>query len=562
MKRKLAAILAADMVGFSRLIELAEEETIARQRALRQTVFDPGIAEAGGAIIKTTGDGFLAEFPSVVTAVRFAIAAQEAVEEAEAGSSPDRRIRYRIGIHLGDIIVDDGDIYGDGVNLAARLEGIAPAGGICISAAVQDQLTGVADQAFQDIGEQTLKNISRPVRAFVWGGDPPATTAPEAPTLSPRRKTTVALGEFSALGRSGEAEALAEGCRYAVEGDLANLTGLDLVDDAADPDHIATAAFQAAGAQARATVKLRDTRTSATYLTSRISADLTDPLAAEESLSAEIATTIRYGILQREAERAAETGSDDPEAMLSLAGHYMMGSNEKEWRDAGTLLDRILAQQPDNFMAVTRKANTLIGEVIIAYRAIDAADAARAEALLRQAVRLNERSDYTQIIWAVYHYGVTGDLNAARRSIDRAFEINPNFAQGHLVLGWIQNLQGQPEQALESAKRATFSLAKNRIYHRIHMTNTISYLVMGRYEDAIEAADKTLQLSPDHALVLMFMASAAGLSGDPQQCDRSRQMLLAARPDFRISDVRRFPFDDPADWQRVVDGLQRAGLPE
>ncbi len=171
MKRKLTSILAADIVGFSRLVEAAEEATLARQKELRVSVFDPGIKQAGGKIIKSTGDGFLAEFSSVVEAVRFAIAAQEAVRSEEESAPQNRQISYRMGLHIGDVVVDDGDIYGDGVNLAVRLEGAAPTGGICISAAVRDQIVGVMDELFADVGELTLKNISRPIRAFVWPPD-------------------------------------------------------------------------------------------------------------------------------------------------------------------------------------------------------------------------------------------------------------------------------------------------------------------------------------------------------------------------------------------------------
>ncbi len=562
MKRKLAAILAADMVGFSRLVELAEEQTIGRHKELHRTIFEPRIAGSGGVIIKSTGDGFLAEFASVVDAVRFAIAAQQEVTAAVADMPDDRRIQYRIGIHLGDIVVDDGDIYGDGVNLAARLEGIAPHGGICVSAAVHDQISGIIEDPFTDMGEQSLKNISRPIRAFAWGGAAPQNQSPAKPAPAPQRKTTIALGSFQGLGSGESAPMFAEACQSSVEGALSNLTGLDLIDQSAEPDHLATAVFQISGTQARATVKLQNTRTSTTYLTSRLGADMSDPFEAEDSISTEIATTIRYGILEHEAERAAETGSDDPEAMLTLAGHYMMGSDIGEWQKAGDLLDKILEQQPNNFMAITMKANTLIGEIIWGYLPISADDAAKAEAGLRLATKLNERSDYLHVISAIYQYGVNGDLKAAVRSLERSAEISPNFAQFHLVRGWVHNLQGQPDQAMECSRKATFSLAKNRIYHRIHQSNAFTYLVQGDFDDAIEAADRALQHEPDLLIVLLYLASAAGHAGYADRCERVRETLLGVRPDFRIGHVRRFAFDDPAIWERIVDGWRKAGLPE
>ena len=164
--RRLAAILAADVAGYSRLIEADEEGTLARLRVLRAEILDPKIAEHRGRLVKTAGDGLLVEFASVVDALRCAAEMQAATAESNAGAPADRRIEFRIGINMGDIVVEDGDIFGDGVNVAARLEGLAQPGGICVSARVQEDAAGRLDLAFEDIGEQSLKNISRPVRVF------------------------------------------------------------------------------------------------------------------------------------------------------------------------------------------------------------------------------------------------------------------------------------------------------------------------------------------------------------------------------------------------------------
>ena len=164
--RRLAAIFAADMVGYSRLMEADEEGTIARQKAHRKELIDPKIAEHDGRIVKTTGDGMLVEFASVVDAVRCAVEVQQAMAEREADVLDDRRIAYRIGINLGDIVIEDDDILGDGVNVAARLESLAEPGGICIAGSVHEQLAGKVSAKFEDIGEQAVKNISRPIRAY------------------------------------------------------------------------------------------------------------------------------------------------------------------------------------------------------------------------------------------------------------------------------------------------------------------------------------------------------------------------------------------------------------
>src|SRR5437016_5898367 len=166
VERRLAAILAADVAGYSRLIEADEEGTLGRLRALRSQVLDPKIADHKGRIVKTTGDGLLVEFASVVDALRCAVEMQVALAESNAPTPPDHRIEFRIGIHQGDIVVEDGDIFGDGVNVAARLEGLAEPGGICVSTRVQEDTAGRLELAFENISEQQLRNIARPIRAY------------------------------------------------------------------------------------------------------------------------------------------------------------------------------------------------------------------------------------------------------------------------------------------------------------------------------------------------------------------------------------------------------------
>src|SRR5437764_2312507 len=179
--RRLAAILAADIAGYSRLMGADEEGTLTRLKALRAELIDPGIAQHNGRIVKTTGDGMLVEFGSVVDAMRCAVGVQEAMSERNAGVPEDSRIEFRVGVNLGDVIIDADDIFGDGVNIAARLEAIAEPGGICVSAIVHDQVRGRLDCAFEDSGEQNLKNIARPVRVYKIGPPPPRRHAGGAP---------------------------------------------------------------------------------------------------------------------------------------------------------------------------------------------------------------------------------------------------------------------------------------------------------------------------------------------------------------------------------------------
>src|SRR5216683_3206161 len=197
VERRLAAILAADVAGYSRLIEADEEGTLRRLKVLRAEIIDPKIAHHKGRIVKTTGDGLLVEFASVVDALRCAAEVQAALAESNAPLPRDRRIQFRIGINVGDIVVEDGDIFGDGVNVAARLEGLAEPGGICISARVQEDAAGRLDLAFVDMGEQALKNIARPVRAYrvvTSAGSTPARSSSDPPLPS---KPSIAVLPFA-----------------------------------------------------------------------------------------------------------------------------------------------------------------------------------------------------------------------------------------------------------------------------------------------------------------------------------------------------------------------------
>ena len=318
MERRLAAILAADVVGFSRLMEEDEAGAFAALKALRADLVDPKIADRRGRIVKLMGDGMLVEFPSVVEAVECAVDIQRAMAER----SGDRRIEFRVGVNLGDVIVDGDDIYGDGVNLAARLEGLADPGGVCVSAMVWDQLHGKMETEFVAVGERQVKNIARAIGIFAWHPSGVDRAPAEASVAEPGRKPTVALGAFEAVGRSEEVDILAASVRDATAASLANQTGMTVLSDTAVADYVASAKIQALGQRSRATVHILDRQSGIQFASERFDGVLVDLFEAEDALAYRIYMSIRFAVYQREVEQAAGLPPDaqSSEMLIAQAG--------------------------------------------------------------------------------------------------------------------------------------------------------------------------------------------------------------------------------------------------
>jgi adenylate cyclase len=559
--RRLAAILAADIVGFSRLMERDEESVIRRQSDIMAGPFADCIAKGDGRIIKTTGDGALVEFGSALAAVRCAMAFQQHMTVQESSWPEVLRIRYRIGINLGDIVVQDGDVWGDGVNLAARLEGTADPGGIAIASAVYEQIVGNLGNEFEDTGNRKVKNIVRPIRIYKWTGNPIQQPVMRA-VRSRGKKPVVALRPFDVLGQSDDGAVLAMACHDAVTATLSNHTGSEVVQDEAQAGYVGIATFQMIGTRYRVIVKCLDMDENKTFGTVRFDGQNEDIFTTQDELSSHIATAIRAAITAREVDKRDDDEEADIEHMIGKSGVLLLGADRAEWDIAGKLIDLVLEQEPDNFMALALRAAHLMYEAKCGYRAVASEDAATAYSCLRRSLRLNTHSDFVNVIHSSYNVWVVGGIPAALRDVQRALEINPHFGTGQAMLGLITILGGQYRDGVEAINRVTASLAQNPIFHLVMGSEALGHFALGDDARCLDCAHRSLQQQPTFVQSMLHVIAAAQRMGDAGQVTRMKDQLFSDHADFRLSDMRAIPFRDGGQWAQYRDCLVAAGLPE
>lgn len=564
IKRRLAAILAADVAGYSRLMQGDEAATVAALDAAR-LVFRDKIDGESGRVVDVAGDSVLAVFETVTGAVTAALAVQKAFAVADADIAEERRMRFRIGVHLGDVMEKpDGSIYGDGVNLAARLEGLSAPGGVCISAAVSEQIGGKLDETFDDIGEHSVKNVAKPVHAFAWGQGPSAAPpSAAAPTSSVERKPTVAIGEFGVTG-GDSAEALAAGVLDAVKAVLSNQTGLTMVSRDADADYLASGRIQTRNDRYRATLHLAVANGGETFASERFDGDLDDPFQAEDDLASLLYNAIRFGIYDRVAGMATQRddGELGTEALLAKAAKLLFQDQVLEFERAGHILDSIVAKEPENFMALAMKAATHLTESIAGYRALSSDDRAAAFSAAREAVHLNANSDFAHFVLSWVHLHCQADFVASRREAERSLEINPYYTLAKMTLGETLICGGDVDDGTGLCMEAAKALSRGAGNHRPMRIAALGELVRGNYQAAIDWAVRCDQRQADVARTLLILAAAAGLGDETETAKRTAERMMARHPEFRIRDFGNWPFRDPEPAARLIEGMRRAGLPE
>jgi len=583
-KRKLAAILAADVVGFSRLTGADEDRTLARLRALRSDLIDPTIAVHNGRVFKRTGDGALVEFRSVVDAVRCAIEVQNSMVERNAGVAQDRRIEFRIGIHVGDVVEEsDGDLMGDGVNIAARLEGVCEPGGICLSEQAYWQVKARLDLTINDLGPTQLKNIAEPIRVYsLQVGVPakakPATPAePQAPRPVPD-KPSIAVLAFNNMSGDAEQEYFSDGISEDIITDLSKLSELHViarnssfvykkaavsVPDAAKAlgvRYVLEGSVRKAGNRVRVTAQLIDSTSGGHVWAGRFDRELTDIFAVQDELTQEIVAALKLKLTAGEQDRLAPRRGINVEAY-----EFYLRGREQAWAAnrasnvaARGLLERATAIDPGYAAAHAVIAYTHVLDYVNAWSG-DPLDS------LRIGLETAQRAVGMAGDEPIAHFALgmaclwSRQLDLAKAEAERCIALSPNSGEFLRLMAHVQIFSGDPASAIETLKT----------YMRLdpHYTEiALQFLAdarfsLGEYEQAIAAIEQRLARNPQSETAYALLASCYGHLGRSDECRQAWEQALRINPKFSIERRRRvLPFRNPEDFERRVEGLRKSGL--
>jgi TolB-like protein/Tfp pilus assembly protein PilF len=593
--RRLTAILAADVAGYSRLMGADEEGTHERLRAHLGELICPKISEHRGRIVKTTGDGLLAEFASVVDAVRCAAEIQRGMIDRKPEVPEERRIRFRIGVNLGDVIVEGEDIFGNGVNVAARLEALAEPGGICVSRVVRDQVRDRLDYTFEDLGEQQVKNIARPVRVYALRSDsiaglPMASVSPITPTSQPLAapRLSIVVLPFTNLSDDREQQYFADGITEDLTTDLSRLAPMFVISHNTAftyrPKPVNTkqigrelgvrylleGSVQRSGNQVRVNAQLIDAETDAHLWAERFDGDRGDLFTLQNEITSRIAGSLNLELTAREAARPT-AHPDALDYILKGRAAYSKPASRDTYAEAISFYERALDLDPQCAEARSLLARTLAARAMDGMTDTAAADLAHAEGLARSALAASWRSPLAH--FAKGHVlRAQGRLEEAIPEYETAIALNRNWVFAYVALGACKLLTGEIEEAIPLAEQAIRLSPRDPnigiMYDRIGYV----HLLQSRIDQAILWSEKARSANPAHPLYRAHLASAYALKGETERAAAELAEARRLTADSRYSSIARLK-GYPGAWSGVPKiralfettyfaGLRKAGMPE
>jgi adenylate cyclase len=577
VERRLAAILAADVAGYSRLMGVDEEGTHAALKLYRQELIDPKIAEHRGRIVKTTGDGALVEFASAVDAVRCAMEIQSAMTERSAEIPTERRIEFRIGINVGDIIIDEGDIYGDGVNIAARLETLASPGAICLSDNAYQQIKGKLALDVQDMGEQPLKNIAWPVRVYRMQ----LSSAASARTALPiPDKPSIAVLPFDNLSAEPDQGYLADGFAEAITAALSHIrsffviarnsafaykgraTNVRDIGRELGVAYLLEGSVQKSGNRLRITVQLVETEGGAHVWSERYDGTIDDIFNLQDRITERVAGALQPSVRMAEIERSQRRRPEDLRAYdytMRAMPHVWKLENDENAK-ALELLDKALAIDPKYPLALS------LASWCHAQRAVYnwADDTAGSQALARTlAERAAELSGDDPIILAVLGavHTIVGNFGTARVLLERALALDVNAAWAWSRLGWLESLSDRPERAIENFERALRLSPLDPMNVNNHVGMAFAHEVAQDYDKAVALYRRALEERPHAVWIYRYLASALFCAGRLAEAKEAFAEVMRNYPGLTAAKFRQaMPSSRAvAFW---VDNLRKLGLPD
>ncbi len=574
-QRRLAAIVSSDVVGYTRLMEADEAGTHARLKARFKALVDPKIAEHGGRVVKLMGDGLLAEFPSVVDAVNWAVDVQAKVAELSAEAPDEPRIEYRVGVNLGDVIVDGDDIFGDGVNVAARLQEIAEPGAVCISEKVQAEVRGKLGVAFADGGARVVKNITDPIR--VWRWSPGQAEASDPAPQSFADKPSIAVLPFDNMSGDPEQEYFADGIAEDIITELARFPDLMVIARNSTftykghavkvqeigrelgVRYVLEGSVRKDGQRVRITAQLVDGKTGVHIWAERYDRALTDIFEVQDEITQTVVANVPERIATAELDRGKRKLPDDMSAydyVLRGKQHHHRSTPEDN-AEALRLLDAAIELDPEYASAYAWKACILAQAIALGCGGDPQELLARDHEAVLKGLSLDANDIECHRI--LCEFGMMwSQWDEAQRHHDKAFELNPNDARIIAQRGELLTMLGQAEEGIAWVQKA-IRLDPYNAEARAHLLGRAMFAAH-RYADAIVAFKRLPAPRPDH------FADMAACFAQLEQSEEARvyaTKVVTLRPDFSINDyVERRAFLQPGDQDHLRDCLLRSGLPE
>jgi class 3 adenylate cyclase/TolB-like protein len=585
VQRRLVAILATDVVGYSRLMDVDEEATLRSLRACRQ-IIDGLVTSHSGRVFGAAGDSVIAEFTSPVEAVRCAVEIQQDLEKSNADLPKDRLMRFRIGVNLGDVMVNGDDLLGDGVNVASRLEGLADTGGICISGTVYDQVAGKISQAFEFMGEQTLKNIEGPVRAYRIYTDrglpetPAKARASSALEFAPPDRPSVAILPFKSLGSDPDKDYIADGIRFGISASLVQLPGLFLVHapvlngyrekdvpalsvgSELDVRYVLEGAAQQAGNRVRVTVQLTDVDAKQTIWAERYDRVLDDVFQLQDEITREVISSLNIKLVTNERDRIWFGKLTSPEAQE----YYYRGAshfyelNKDDNAIARQMFEELYRVQPDSVVGPSNISAAHWLDAFFGWTDHSAGSMEQAATWSKKAMEFEDNNGIGHAVFGHLQL-LDGKHDEALAICSKGAELRASCPVAHGLLGLVLNFCGDAESAVKSVREA---LSIEKVYPAwLIDILAAAYRDCGEVELSIPAAKESLRLNPQSNDARLILCSDYNLTADHDQARRVADEIIASDPAFRLSAYAKSqPYKNPAALERLIAGLREAGLPD